>query len=110
MVTAGRSAGAQARERSFRQSFLVAFAGRIGERLREAAALAVDDARSRHGDEVLPVLANSEAAAESARSEAFPRLRTQRISTSNYQGWVAGQAAADRARLGPEPAIDPARA
>jgi hypothetical protein len=108
MVTAGRSVGAHARERSFRQSFLVAFASRIGERLREATAMAVDEARVRHGDGVLPVLANSEAVARAARTEAFPRLRTQRISTSNYHGWVAGQAAADAARLGPEPAINPA--
>lgn len=109
MVTAGRSLGAEGRERSFRQSFLVAFSARIGERLRDATASAVDAARERHGDDVLPVLANSEAAAEAARTEAFPRLRTQRISTSNYQGWVAGQAAADAARLGPEGAIDAAR-
>jgi len=108
MVTAGRTAGTQSRERSFRQSFLVAFASRIGERLRAATAMAVDDARARHGDSVLPVLADSEATALAARTEAFPRLRTQRISTSNYQGWVAGQAAADAAHLGPEPAINPA--
>ncbi|HEY8546821.1 MAG TPA: hypothetical protein VIL36_17290, partial [Acidimicrobiales bacterium] len=109
MVTAGRTAGPRARERSFRQSFLVAFASRIGERLREATAIAVDEARARHGEEVLPVLANSEAAARSARDDAFPRLRTQRISTSNYHGWVAGQAAADAAHLGPEPAIERGR-
>ena len=106
MVTAGRSLGASGRERSFRQSFLVAFASRIGERLQEATASAVDAARERHGDDVLPVLANSEAAAEAARTEAFPRLRTQRISTSNYHGWIAGQAAADAARLGPDAAIN----
>ena len=108
MVASGRSLGAQARERSFRQSFLVAFASRIGERLRDATAAAVDAAREQHGDGVLPVLANSEAAAEAARTEAFPNLKTQRISTSNYHGWIAGQAAADAARLGPEAAINPA--
>lgn len=106
MVTAGRSLGAQARERSFRQSFLVAFASRIGERLSDATAAAVDAAREEHGDGVLPVLANSEAAAAAARTEAFPNLKTQRISTSNYHGWIAGQAAADAARLGPEATLN----
>jgi hypothetical protein len=105
MVAAGRSLGSQGRERSFRQSFLVAFATRIGERLREATASQVDAARVRHGDNVLPVLANREAAADAARSEAFPRLRTHRISTSNHHGWIAGQAAADAARLGPDASI-----
>lgn len=105
MVAAGRTLGSRGRERSFRQSFLVAFASRIGERLQDANQTAVDDALQRHGDDVLPVLANREQAAEAARSEAFPRLQKQRISTSNYNGWMAGRAAADAARLGPEASI-----
>lgn len=105
MVAAGRSLGSRGRERSFRQSFLVAFASRIGERLQDANQSAVDEARHRHGDDVLPVLANREQAAEAARTEAFPRLLKQRISTSNHTGWMAGRAAADAARLGPEGAI-----
>jgi hypothetical protein len=105
MVAAGGTLGTRGRERSFRQSFLVAFASRIGERLLDANTTAVDEARHRHGDDVLPVLANREKAAVAARDEAFPRLRKQRISTSNYDGWIAGRAAADAARLGPEAAI-----
>jgi hypothetical protein len=91
--------------RSFRQSFLVAYAVRIGERLQEAADTAAHDARAEHGDNVLPVLAARDAAAEEACALTFPRLRTQRISTSNAEGWVAGRAAADRARLGPDTAL-----
>jgi hypothetical protein len=105
MVAAGRTLGSRGRGRAFRQSFLVAFASRIGERLLDANQSAVDEARHRHGDDVLPVLANREEAAEAARTEAFPRLRKQRISTSNYDGWIAGRAAADAARLGPEAAL-----
>ena len=95
--------GGQAR--SFRQSFLVAYAVRIGERLQEAANSAADDARAEHGDNVLPVLAARDAAADEACAVTFPRLRTQRISTSNPEGWVAGRAAADRARIGPDAAL-----
>ncbi|HEV7760340.1 MAG TPA: hypothetical protein VGO78_15165, partial [Acidimicrobiales bacterium] len=100
-----RASGNGGQARSFRQSFLVAYAVRIGERLNEATGVAVDDARARHGDNVLPVLAARDAAAEEARSLTFPKLRTQRISTSNPEGWVAGRAAADRARLGPDTAL-----
>jgi len=99
------SGGNGGQSRSFRQSFLVAYAVRIGERLQEAAASAADDARVEHGDNVLPVLAARDAAAEEACALTFPRLRTQRISTSNPEGWVAGRAAADRARIGPDTAL-----
>jgi hypothetical protein len=102
MAAAGRSGGARARGRAFRHSFLLAFADRIGERLARATATAVDDARTVHGDEVLPVLASRDAASEQARDAAFPRVRGQRISMSSPEGWVAGRAAADLARLGPE--------
>lgn len=102
MTAAGRTGGAQARGRSFRQSFLVAFANRIGERLEQATSSAVDDARAQHGDNVLPVLASRDAAAEEARDEAFPQLTSQQVGANSYQGWVAGQAAADLARLGPD--------
>lgn len=104
MVTAGRS-GAATRSRSFRQSFLVSYADRIGERLREATSSAVDEARARHGDNVLPVLASRDAAADEACERAFPRLVKERISTSNIDGWIAGRAAAERARLGPDTAL-----
>jgi hypothetical protein len=102
MAAAGRTGGARARGRAFRRSFLLAFAYRIGERLAQATASAVTDARAVHGDGVLPVLASRDAAAEEARDAAFPQLRGQRITTSSPEGWIAGRAAADQARLGPE--------
>jgi hypothetical protein len=100
-----RSNGNGAAARSFRQSFLVAYAVRIGERLQEATNVAVDEARAVHGDNVLPVLAARDAEAEAACATSFPALRKQRISTSNPEGWNAGRAAADRARFGPDKAI-----
>lgn len=97
----GRSGGAT---RSFRQSFLVSFAGRIGERLREAVADAVDEVKADAPDGVaasglLPVLASRDAAAEAACSEAFPRVRTTRTQAKDLAGWQAGRHAADRAQL-----------
>jgi hypothetical protein len=95
---AGRS-----RTRAFRQSFLVAFALRIGERLAEAARLEERQAAGgAGGDRLLPVLAAREAEVEAHVSELFPRLSRNgsRISASDGEGWASGRAAADRAALG----------
>src|SRR5437879_5887944 len=64
MTTAPRRA--DGRTRSFRQSFLVGYAGRIGERLREATSAATRDAADEHGDALLPVLADRRAAVDEA--------------------------------------------
>jgi hypothetical protein len=94
----GRIAGSAGRTRSFRQSFLVAFAGRIGARLRQAAEAATADAARRDAD-VLPVLAQRSEAAEAAVNEAYPTLGRSRVSANDAAGWHAGAAAADRAQL-----------
>ncbi len=84
--------------RSFRQSFLVAFAGRIGERLSQAAeAVTADEAtRSRA---LVPLFAARREAAELALNQAFPETRTTRMSARNAAGWHAGVRAADQAQL-----------
>jgi hypothetical protein len=85
--------------RSFRHAFLVAFAGRIGERLVEAAeAVTVDAARS--SSALVPLFRAREAAADRAVADAFPRTRPLRVSARNAEGWEAGTQAADRADLG----------
>src|SRR5262245_5745553 len=86
------------RIRSFRQSFLVAFAGRIGARLREAAEAATADA-TRGRASLLPVLARRSEDAEAAVREAYPSVGTSRVSANDAEGWHAGRAAADRAQL-----------
>lgn len=86
--------------RSFRQSFLVAYAVRIGQRLREAAERSQAEAAADLGDAFLPVLASKEEAVDKRTNEAFPKVvrRTQRV--SNAAGWEAGKLAADQAQLG----------
>ncbi|HET7385164.1 MAG TPA: DUF2786 domain-containing protein [Nocardioidaceae bacterium] len=89
------------RTRSFRQSFLVSYASRIGERLREADQAMTD--RATH-DEVerarlLPALRDQEQRVADALREAFPGLVQHRTQVTNRQGWAAGRAAADLARL-----------
>jgi hypothetical protein len=98
MVKEGRSTtgGGRTRSRSFRQSFLVAYAGRIGERLREVSegpADAVPD------DRLLPVLAARASAVDEAVEELFGDLSSKAISAYDRTGQAAGRAAADAASL-----------
>jgi hypothetical protein len=98
MIAASPPGAASAgRTRSFRQSFLVAFASRIGDRLQEVVAEAVQE--SGHSGDLLPVLASREQAAEQACQEAFPTVRRTSTTASSTEGWHAGREAADRAQL-----------
>lgn len=85
--------------RAFRESFTMAFASRIGERLEEAAATAVAEAVEERGDDLLPVLASRDADVERAFDEAFPHRRSSNYRISDGAGWDAGRAAADVATI-----------
>ena len=104
MTTRGsvKDRSGRSRTRSYRQSFLVSFAIRIGERLRAATARATEEAGEVHGPEVLPVLAGRRAEVDDAVAAVFPTLRSSPSRASNWEGWVAGRVAADQAHLGPE--------
>jgi len=99
MMAAGRQLdvrGKVSRTRSFRQSFLVAYADRIGERLSTAAQAEVQATDS---SRLLPVLAARSRAVDELFSSMFPSLVSKSVSVSNAAGWGAGRAAADLARL-----------
>jgi hypothetical protein len=88
--------GSRIRSRRYRSSFIVGFAERIGERLREAR----DAAFARVADDALPVLA----ADDRATAELFERVvgpTTSIRSSARYDpaGVRAGARAADRAAL-----------
>ena len=90
--------------RRFRHSFLLAYAMRIGERLAEANQTARNDAQQEQltrpvGRSVSLVMASREAKVDRALKEAFPRLRTRRVSSSSGAGHASGRAAADRSTL-----------
>jgi Protein of unknown function (DUF2786) len=94
----------RSRTRSFRQSFYVAFADRIGERLEAANAAARVDAEAELGRDLLPVLASRFEEVEAEMSRMFPRVsRGSGPGVSNEEGWRAGRVAAELASLGPEP-------
>lgn len=99
MLAAGQQTDryGRSRTRSYRQSFLLAYATRIGERLREAT----DTEEAAAADpRLLPVLASREQAVDELFAEMFSKTVPKSYSVSNRAGWGAGRAAAEIARLG----------
>ncbi|MFE5814148.1 DUF2786 domain-containing protein [Streptomyces sp. NPDC056479] len=92
---AAQRAGGRKRTKTFRQSFLAAYAHRIGTRLAAAAQTQVTD-------DLLPVLASREVAVTARLDRMFPETTTTRLrGVSDEAGWVEGAEAADRAQVSP---------
>ncbi|WP_329136601.1 DUF2786 domain-containing protein [Streptomyces sp. NBC_00670] len=96
---AAQRAGGRRRTKTFRQSFLAAYAHRVGDRLatavREQTAAAAGEGR-----EFLPVLAARDVAVTEHLEHMFPETVTTRLrGVSDEAGWHEGAAAADRARV-----------
>jgi hypothetical protein len=108
MLHAGpqRDRWGRSRTRSFRLSFLNAYAIRIGQRLRQATDAASADAAAQPGHAgLLPVLAARDEEVQASVRAAFPTSRSRDISVSNRDGWASGTAAADLASLSPRRAV-----
>ena len=102
MTQAGPSADRYGRNttRSFRQSFLTAYATRIGERLDTASeGVGREMAESAGAAALLPVLAARDDAVRDAFAKQFPELTQHATTINNREGWASGRAAADRATL-----------
>jgi Protein of unknown function (DUF2786) len=104
MVRAGgkRDQYGHSRTRAFRQSFLMSYAVRIGERLAGAAGDAERQVAAEvPGRNLLPVLAARHQAVDDAVDEMFgDGLRSHRSGrVSDSEGWYSGRAAADTAAL-----------
>ncbi|MFI6441461.1 DUF2786 domain-containing protein [Streptomyces sp. NPDC050759] len=98
---AAQRAGGRARTKTFRQSFLAAYAHRVGDRLRTAAEAPVTD-------DLLPVLASREVAVTDRLDRMFPQTTTTRLrGVSDEAGWTEGARAADRAQVGNRPRLSP---
>ena len=101
LATAERAAGRRSASRSFRRTFLLGYAGRIGERLTSARERATREAAAEQGVDLLPVLRSRQEAVDDAFTELFPRVRSTRSRASmDAGGWWAGRAAADSADVG----------
>ncbi len=101
----------RSRTRAFRQSFLTAFAGRIGERLAETTGAQTAEAAAEHaGQNLLPVLAARDRVVEDAVTAMFPHLVNKTMgSVTDREGWAFGRSAADLANLGGATQLDTAQ-
>jgi len=96
MTEAGEETRAHgvSRSSSFRRSFLIAYATRIGQRLETAT----EEAVSAYGSALVPVFARQQAAVAEEYDRLFPHVTQSRVGRSlNRHGWEAGTDAADRA-------------
>ncbi|TVY02744.1 DUF2786 domain-containing protein [Mycolicibacterium porcinum] len=96
MLAAGRTTSGHTRTRSFRQSFLLSYAARIGERLTATSTAVVTEVDR---GTLLPVLAARSQATEDLTNRLFPATIPRMMSPSNGAGWAAGRIAADLAQL-----------
>ncbi len=99
MLSAGSIGDGRGRNRtkSFRRSFLLGFAQRVGQRLAATAEAAVDLDRSKT---LVPALRARSVAVEQAIHESFDSVRTRRVSHSSGVGFGAGDRAGATADLG----------
>jgi hypothetical protein len=99
---AAQRAGGRKRTKTFRQSFLAAYAHRIGDRLAAAAEGQVSESAG----ELLPVLAARDVAVADRMEDMFPRTVTTRLrGITDAAGWEEGSAAADRAQVRSRPRL-----
>jgi Protein of unknown function (DUF2786) len=112
--TGGRQdAAGRSRTRAFRQSFLLSYAVRIGERLSEAADHAEQEAVAEQraapgtaaagskGTDLVPFLAARHRAVDNAVDQMFGATltRSRSVRATDTDGWNSGRAAADLASL-----------
>lgn len=98
---AHHAGGRSRRTRDFRESFLIAYASRIGERLAAAVRDATAEAVAQEArPEVLPVLAARDLAVGETAERLFPQTTSHRLRGRDADGWARGAEAADAAELG----------
>ncbi|MGK5697982.1 DUF2786 domain-containing protein [Streptomyces sp. URMC 128] len=96
---AAQRARGRKRTKTFRQSFLAAYAHRIGTRLAAAAETQVTQ-------DLLPVLASRDMAVTGRLDRMFPETSTTRLrGVRDAAGWTEGAQAADRAQVDHRPPL-----
>ncbi|WP_329275297.1 DUF2786 domain-containing protein [Streptomyces sp. NBC_01451] len=105
---AAQRAKGRNRTKTFRQSFLAAYAHKTGTRLAAAAAAETADAAAatQTTAPLLPVLATRDLAVTAHLDQMFPTTTTTRLrGVTDEAGWTEGTAAADRAALHARPRL-----
>jgi hypothetical protein len=110
-TTALRRAGSRqdvlgrSRTAAFRRAFLMSFAVRIGQRLRETVDATVSAAADETGVALVPMFAARAEAAKALATKSYPSARPMRATASDTEGWHAGTAFANQADLSTHPKI-----
>ncbi|WP_314617453.1 DUF2786 domain-containing protein [Streptomyces stackebrandtii] len=95
---AEQRAGGRKRTKSFRQSFLLAYANRLGTRLSATSRRVAAETPT-----LLPALASRDLAVTNRTDELFPETRSTRVRAAwDEEGWTHGATAADKAGLHPD--------
>ncbi|MDX3456255.1 DUF2786 domain-containing protein [Streptomyces sp. ME02-8801-2C] len=104
---AAQRAKGRKRTKTFRQSFLAAYAHKTGARLAAAAAAETAEAAATETTTaLLPVLATRDLAVTAHLDQMFPTTTTTRLrGVTDEAGWTEGTAAADRAALHTRPRL-----
>jgi hypothetical protein len=93
-------AGTRTRGQSYRSAFLLAYAVRIGDRLREANESVLATVEAEQGAGFLPVLRSRQVAVDDLMAERFAGTTSSPVRGGyDAAGWASGRVAADRARL-----------
>ncbi|MEU3691144.1 DUF2786 domain-containing protein [Streptomyces narbonensis] len=94
---AEQRAGGRKRTKSFRQSFFLAYANRLGARLSATSRRVAAEAPT-----LLPALASRDLAVTNRTDELFPETRSTRVRAAwDEEGWTHGTTAADKSTLHP---------
>ncbi|MET9803351.1 DUF2786 domain-containing protein [Streptomyces sp. NPDC006368] len=94
---AAQRAGGRKRTKTFRQSFLLAYAHRLGDRLASTSRRVTAEEPT-----LLPVLAARDVAVTERTERMFPETTTTRVrGATDAEGWHHGTSAADRVRTTP---------
>ncbi|MGW0844894.1 DUF2786 domain-containing protein [Streptomyces sp. NPDC002787] len=112
---AAQRKGGRKRTKTFRQSFLAAYAHRIGDRLAAVAEAQIAEAEAERAggggagapeQDLLPVLAARDVAVRDQFTRMFPETVTTRVrGVSDAAGWQQGAEAADRAQVRARPRL-----
>jgi hypothetical protein len=97
----------RSRTRSFRQSFLYAYAVRIGQRLRDAADETGKTAAQERGVALVPVLTAKREAVGEAFKSLVGQVEFKAFAIANHEGWISGTAAADLSNVNIREGLSP---
>jgi len=94
------AAGSRARSQPYRSAFLIAFANRIGDRMREINEAVLAEVVAEQGSSFLPMLRSQSDAIDDFMAEQFGEMTSAPVRGGyDAAGWASGEVAADNARL-----------